>query len=78
MVWPGNDRRRCWSSGWTGFHSLRYNTTSALKNAGVDDSVAMDLVGHETAAVSRNYTRIGDAAKRAGIAKLPDMTRSEE
>jgi integrase len=57
------------------FHSLRYNTTSALKSAGVNDSVAMDIVGHETAAVSRNYTTIDDAAKRAAIAKLPDITR---
>lgn len=57
------------------FHSLRYNTTSALKNAGVNDSVTMDLIGHETAAVSRNYTKIDDAAKRAAIAKLPDITR---
>ena len=36
------------------FHSLRYNTTSALKSSGVSDSVAMDIVGHETASVSRN------------------------
>jgi integrase len=57
------------------FHSLRYNTTSALKNAGVNDSVTMDLIGHETAAVSRNYTKIDDAAKRAAIAKLPDITK---
>ncbi len=57
------------------FHSLRYNTTSALKSAGVSDSVAMDLVGHETEAVSRNYTTIDDAAKRAAIGKLKDITR---
>jgi integrase len=57
------------------FHSLRYNTTSALKSAGVNDSVTMDIVGHETAAVSRNYTKIDDAAKRAAIAKLPDITK---
>jgi integrase len=57
------------------FHSLRYNTTSALKNAGVNDSVTMDIIGHETAAVSRNYTKIDDAAKRAAIAKMPDITR---
>jgi integrase len=57
------------------FHSLRYNTTSALKNAGVNDSVTMDIIGHETAAVSRNYTKIDDAAKRAAIALLPDITK---
>ena len=56
------------------FHSLRYNTTSALKSAGVSDSVAMDIVGHETEAVSRNYTKIADDAKRAAINKLPDIT----
>src|ERR1043166_769220 len=57
------------------FHSLRYNTTSALKSAGVNDSVTMDIVGHETAAVSRNYTKIDDAAKSAAIAKLPDIPK---
>jgi integrase len=56
------------------FHSLRYNTTSALKSAGVGDSVAMDIVGHETAAISRGYTKIDDAAKRAAVAKMPDIT----
>lgn len=57
------------------FHSLRYNTTSALKSAGVSDSVAMDIVGHETEAVSRNYTKIADDAKRVAINKLPDITQ---
>lgn len=57
------------------FHSLRYNTTSALKSSGVSDSVAMDIVGHETASVSRNYTKIDEEAKRAAINKLPDITK---
>lgn len=60
------------------FHSLRYNTTSALKSGGVNDAVAMDIVGHETEAVSRNYTRIDDAAKRAAVAKLPDITKPQQ
>jgi len=57
------------------FHSLRYNCTSALKSSGVSDSVAMDIVGHETASISRNYTKIDDTAKRAAINKLPDITQ---
>ena len=56
------------------FHSLRYNCTSALKSSGVSDSVAMDIVGHETASISRNDTKIADDAKRAAINKLPDIT----
>jgi len=35
----------------------------------------MDIVGHETEAVSRNYTRIADDAKRTAINKLPDITK---
>jgi len=71
----GRDVRRDTSR--ISFHSLRYSTTSALKNAGVSEAVAMDLVGHETAAVSRNYTRIAHEAKREAIAKLPDITLME-
>ena len=69
----GRDARR--DTGHVSFHSLRYNTTSALKSSGVSDSVAMDIVGHETASVSRNYTVIDDSAKRAAINKLPDITK---
>jgi integrase/recombinase XerD len=68
----GRDAKR--DSSKISFHSLRYNTTSALKSAGVNDSITMDIVGHETAAVSRNYTKIDDSAKRAAIGKLPDIT----
>ena len=58
----------------TSFHSLRHSATSLLKSAGVSDSVTMDIIGHETAAVSRSYTKIADDAKRAAVNKLPDVT----
>jgi integrase len=69
----GRDGKREQSS--VSFHSLRYNTTSALKSSGVSDSIAMDIVGHETKAVSRNYTKIAEDAKREAINKLPDITK---
>jgi integrase len=69
----GRDAKRAMNR--ISFHSLRYNTTSALKSSGVSDSVAMDIVGHETASVSRNYTKIDEDAKRAAINKLPDITK---
>ena len=53
------------------FHSLRHTNVSLLKNAGVSDAVAQDLVGHESAEVSRLYTHIDDKAKRAAVNKLP-------
>ena len=69
----GRDAKR--ETNTVSFHSLRYNTTSGMKNAGVSDSVAMDIVGHETASISRNYTKIDDTAKRAAVNKLPDITK---
>ncbi len=56
------------------FHSLRYSAVSELKNAGVSESIVMDMVGHDTAAVSRHYTKISNESKRDALAKLPDFT----
>jgi len=53
------------------FHSLRHTAVSLLKNAGVSDAIAQDLVGHESAEVSRLYTHIDDKAKRNAVNKLP-------
>lgn len=53
------------------FHSLRHTAVSLLKNAGVSDAVAQDLVGHESAEVSRLYTHIEDKTKREAVNKLP-------
>lgn len=69
----GRDARR--DTGSISFHSLRHNTTSALKSSGASNAVAMDIVGHETEAMSRNYTVIELDAKREAINKLPDITK---
>ncbi|MDR2674715.1 MAG: tyrosine-type recombinase/integrase [Opitutaceae bacterium] len=55
------------------FHSLRHTATSLLKNAGVSEAVARDLIGHESAEISRHYTSIDEATKRKAIARLPDI-----
>ena len=57
------------------FHSLRHTATSLLKNAGVSDVVARDIIGHESAAVSQSYTHIEAHTKRAALNKLPDVTK---
>ncbi len=56
------------------FHALRHTATSLLKNAGVSPAIVQDIIGHESAAISANYTHIEDAAKRQALAKLPDIT----
>lgn len=55
------------------FHSLRHTATSMLKNAGVSDSVARDIIGHDSEAISRNYTKIDIETKRAAMDRMPDL-----
>jgi integrase len=55
------------------FHSLRHTATSWLKNAGVSDAIARDIIGHESEAVSANYTHIDLDTKRKAIGLLPSV-----
>lgn len=67
----GRDQRRRLQD--ISFHSLRHTATSLLKNAGVSDVVARDIVGHESAAISRNYTHIDAETKRQALEKMPNI-----
>lgn len=58
------------------FHALRHTATSLLKNAGVSNAVAMDLIGHESQAISANYTHVDDQTKRAAVDLLPDIFKA--
>ena len=51
----------------------RHTATSLLKNAGVPESVAMDIIGHDSEAISRHYTHVETAAKRKALQKLPNL-----
>jgi integrase len=55
------------------FHCLRHTATSLLKNAGVSEVIARDIIGHESAAVSANYTHVDEATKRKAVDMLPDI-----
>jgi hypothetical protein len=52
------------------FHSLRHTTTSILKNAGVNSGIVMDVVGHQSTAISTHYTTIDSDAKRRAIERM--------
>jgi integrase len=56
------------------FHSLRHSAVTMLKAAGVSDFIAREIVGHESAAVSRQYTHLTTDDKRAAMQRLPDLT----
>jgi hypothetical protein len=57
-----------------GFIVSGIRATTLLKASGVSDAVAREIIGHESAAVSRTYSHIDVATLRAAIDKLPDLT----
>lgn len=60
------------------FHSLRHNFVSNLKMSGSGDSVARELAGHSSAAVSRVYTHGNADVLRAAVNKLPKLSFPKE
>lgn len=59
------------------FHCLRHTATSLLKNAGVSEAVAMDIIGHNSKLISLNYTHIEEKTKRKALDNLPDITKEQ-
>jgi integrase len=70
----GKGRNAARTSNGLGFHCLRHTATSLLKRAGASDAVAREIIGHETAAVSRTYSHIDANTLRVAIDRLPDIT----
>lgn len=52
------------------FHSLRHTATTMLKAAGISDSIARAIVGHESRAISDHYTHLDMATLRDAMDKL--------
>jgi integrase len=55
------------------FHSLRHTAVSLLKASGVPHAVAQALVGHESEAISQNYTHVGTEALSRALEKFPTL-----
>jgi len=53
---------------------LRHTATALLKRVGASDVVAREIIGHDTAAVSRTYSHIDIATLRTEMDKMPDLT----
>jgi hypothetical protein len=48
-----------------------------MKNAGISPAIVQDIIGHDSPAVSSEYTHIEESAKRRAIESLPDVTSRE-
>jgi integrase len=55
------------------FHSLRHTATTYLKAAGVSDSIARAIVGHESKAISDHYTHLDMETMRKALDQLPTL-----
>jgi len=56
------------------FHSLRHSAVTMLKASGLSDVFAREIVGHESAAISRQYTHLSTNDLRSAMQRLPDVT----
>jgi len=56
------------------FHSLRHSAVTMLKAAGVSDFMAMQVVGHESSAISRQYSHLSVDDLRRAMLNLPDVS----
>ena len=70
----GKGRNAARPVGELSFHCLRHSFVTFLKSTGANEAVAMALAGHETKAISQNYTHLDTATLREAINKLPNVT----
>jgi integrase len=67
----GRDAKRSQSA--ISFHSLRYNATTELKEAGVPEALVMKIIGHESREVSRGYTGFDEETTRKAVSKMREV-----
>jgi integrase len=69
----GTGRGRGSNTGGLSFHSLRHTTVTMMKEAGIPAAVVMELVGHDSEAMSDHYTHVGAEAMQKAADSLPDL-----
>ena len=57
------------------FHSLRHSAVTMLKASGLSDVFAKEIVGHDSAAISRQYTHLSTDDLRNAMRRVPDVTK---
>ena len=55
------------------FHSLRHAAATWLRDAGVSESLAMELIGHDSVSVDRSYVHPSPDAMRNALNALPAL-----
>jgi integrase len=55
------------------FHALRHTATSLMKNAGISPAIVQEFIGHDSPAISANYTHIETSALKKAADAMPDI-----
>jgi integrase len=55
------------------FHALRHTATSLMKNAGIGSAIVQEFIGHDSPAISANYTHIETSALKKAADSMPDI-----
>lgn len=55
------------------FHSLRHSAASWLRDVGASESIAMEIVGHDSVSVDRAYVHSDSKLMRDALNKLPKI-----
>jgi len=55
------------------FHCLRHTAVSLLKEAGIPAAVVMELIGHDSKAMSEHYTHVGSESLRKAAESFPSL-----
>jgi integrase len=71
---PVARQRRAREASEISFHSLRHSAVTMLKASGLSDVFAREIVGHDSEAVSRQYTHLSTDDLRNAMRNLPDVT----
>ncbi len=56
-----------------GFHSLRHGTATMMRNAGVSQGVAMEVLGHRSRVVHEQYAHMGADTLHRAVSLLPAL-----
>jgi integrase len=55
------------------FHSLRHSLASWLRDVGASESLAMEIVGHDSVSVDRAYVHSDAKLMREALNRLPKL-----
>ncbi len=71
---PNNKKRETREVNPLTFHNLRHAAATWLRDAGVSECLAIELIGHDSVSVDRSYVNTSPDAMRDALNRLPSIS----